>query len=189
MGLWQRNTRSDKCHVFPFPAARVAGLAGGKEASHLDHLSTTLLYLAREQVQELAQRGIRERTGEMSVFEQPFEIEIFDANDPIQSASRVVSLWSTSSRRQVMRECRRATCLRAFSRFFDPCDRRCSRLFACRNFLSAVLRKAWFSYPSPYSTLPGDSAPHRCRLLLASSPGWRQEFRPEWRHTTTPPFS
>ena len=27
--------------------------------------------------------------------------------------------------------------------------RRCSRLFAWRNFLSAVLRKAWFSTPSP----------------------------------------
>ena len=47
-----------ECHVFPFPAARVAGLAGGEEASHLDHLSPALLYLRVELAQELAQRGV-----------------------------------------------------------------------------------------------------------------------------------
>ena len=41
-------------HAFPFPVARVAGLTRGKEASHLDHLPTTLLNFAREQGQELA---------------------------------------------------------------------------------------------------------------------------------------
>jgi hypothetical protein len=45
-------------HVFPLPAATVAGLTGGEEAPHLDQLSPALLDLRVEQVQELAQRGV-----------------------------------------------------------------------------------------------------------------------------------
>jgi hypothetical protein len=45
-------------HVFPLPTATMAGLTGGEEAPHLDHLSTALLSLRLEQVQELAKRGV-----------------------------------------------------------------------------------------------------------------------------------
>jgi hypothetical protein len=41
-------------HVFPLPAARVARLAGRKEAPHLDNLPTTPLDFVGEQIQQFA---------------------------------------------------------------------------------------------------------------------------------------
>jgi hypothetical protein len=48
----------------------MAGLAGGEETPHLYDLSPALLNFAGEQVQELAERGIRERASELAIFEQ-----------------------------------------------------------------------------------------------------------------------
>src|SRR5712691_5510185 len=50
-------------HFFPFPPTIVAALRRGKEAPHLDDLSTTLLDLTREEGQQFAERGIREGAG------------------------------------------------------------------------------------------------------------------------------
>ena len=70
-------------HVFPFPPTTMAGLTRGKEPPHLDDLPPALVHLARQEGQQFAERGIRERTGEVPVLEQPLEIEVFNANDPV----------------------------------------------------------------------------------------------------------
>ena len=41
-------------HIFPLPAAAVAGLTGRKETVYFDDLSTALLHFAAEQHQEFA---------------------------------------------------------------------------------------------------------------------------------------
>ena len=61
----------------------MTGLTRGKEATHLDHLPATLLDLARQEGQQFAKRSIRERARDTPVLEQPFEVEVFNANDPV----------------------------------------------------------------------------------------------------------
>ena len=47
-------------HVLPLPPATMAGLTRWKETIHFDHPPAMLLQFARQQVQQFAQRGVRE---------------------------------------------------------------------------------------------------------------------------------
>ena len=70
-------------HGFPLPATAMAGFTRWKEAVDLDHLPASLLHFAAKQRAQFASRRVRKRASQRAIFQQPFEVEVLNANHPV----------------------------------------------------------------------------------------------------------